>query len=101
MDKRIKVRCDIIIEGWVNGSGFSYSTCFDSQVIEVEEAELTADSRDWSWWENNDDGNVNVDDLHIIVRYYSTDTYDDDGEPVLLAEWDTWESHIIGKESEE
>lgn len=89
----MKVREIITLEGWVDGSGISYSTVYDDKITTISEDALNS-PMDWSWWDAGDkmcDGQ----DTHIIVRLYRTDynpMFDND-DPI--AEWDVWASELV------
>lgn len=88
----MKVREYITTSGWVDGSGESYSTVFDTNIINVIDEDIKAETIDWSWWDTSDeipDG----EDIHIIVQWFPADTEDiDNAEP--LAKWDKWVTEL-------
>ena len=89
----MKVKEIITAAGWIDGSGYSYSTTISDQVIDVPEEMLAPGAKmDWSWMSKDElaDG----EDCEITVEYYRPD-YDpmfDDDEP--LATWSIWESQL-------
>lgn len=85
----MKVREVIELKGWVDGSGYSYTSTYSDQVIDVEEIPQE-DKFDWSWWDKSEPSG-GVDDVEIVVKYYDPET-DDDSEP--LAEYFKWESKL-------
>lgn len=89
----MKVREIITAAGWIDGSGYSYSTKISDQIIDAPDEMLAPDAKmDWSWMEKDElsDG----EDTEITVSYYRPD-YDpmfDNDEP--LATWTIWESQL-------
>jgi hypothetical protein len=83
----MKVREEIILRCWVNGSGFGYDEIYESRIVEVVEIPSDEKKFDWSWWEKTGPTCM-YSDIKIIVRYYDTET------DTLLAEFSIWDSEL-------
>lgn len=83
----MKVREEIILKGWLDGSGYFYEQIYESNIVEVVEIPNEVNF-DWSWWEKQTESTRTFVDIKIIVRYYNTETDD------LLAEFSIWESEL-------
>lgn len=88
----MKIREVIMIQGWVDGSGWSYSQCYSDSIGEFSDDMLAPGAEmDWSWWQLN--SREKGRDTEITVSYYAADVEDiTDAEP--LAEWSIWESEL-------
>ena len=86
------VREIVTLKGWVDGSGWSYTTCYSDQVIDVPQTSLLPGAdMDWSWWYDDEGERPEDEDVRIIVEWY--DPFgDEDSAP--LASWETWASEI-------
>ena len=96
----MKVREIITLKGWVNGSGWSYTTCYGDEIIDISAGtpdEIKDMGIDWSWWDAGEahDGG----DTEITVRYYDVDADPDEDAPI--GEWSTWESDLTDDEGDE
>lgn len=82
----MRIREIITLEGWVNGQGWSYESCYKDESREVTEDELTAmlETNEWGWWEKEA---REGEDIKITVRLYDEDEN-------LLKESSTWESAL-------
>ena len=89
MSKLLKVREVITLNGWVGGSGWSYSQCYGDSIIET----TGVDDIDWDWWETDADNPPNEGyDTKIIVDLYAEDADISKDEP--LASYSKWASEI-------
>ena len=86
----MKVRENITVDEWENGSGWSTKNdCYDDKIVEVDK--LPA-SMDWGWWET--EGEVHEEtDTKITVKYYAENADPDTDLP--LATFSTWENDLI------
>lgn len=86
-----KVREIITISGWKDGSGYSYTTDYSDQVIDVKDEWLQGGAEmDWSWWEPDEP--TEGEDLEITVKYYAPDA--DYATATPIAEYSIWESEL-------
>ena len=85
----MKVREIITLDGWVDGSGWSWTECYGDSIIEIGGA--PDDGIEWDWWEASDDPQVGG-DTKITVDYYAVDADPDDDEP--LATYSVWHNTL-------
>lgn len=84
------VRAVIIENGWVDGSGWSYSTLYDNSVIEVDLPGDTEGEPDWGFLDDLKplpEG----EDIKWEVKWYELD---DEELERSFATWETWQSEI-------
>lgn len=86
----MKVKEVITVQGWIDGSGWSYSTVYDTNEIDIEKSDLERPNIDWSWFDA--DGAEDGEDTEITVSWYPIDG-DEDTKPIV--EWTTWASELV------
>lgn len=86
----MKVREIITLDGWVDGGGWSYSTCYSDSIIDI--GDILPDNMDWDWWEVADEQQQGG-DTKITVEYYAVDAAPGEDDP--LSTYSTWESDLI------
>jgi len=99
MSKLLRVREVITLNGWVDGSGWSYSQVFSDKIIDITEDDLK--EIDWDWWEIDADNPPSEErDTQIIVAFYYIEDADID-EYTLLTIHTKWASEIWAERKNE